>query len=139
MEQQCLATLQTLLSGGGAAMIEQPLLENFYKHCARQPAVCRRHLATVSLKTLLYHYACLRPEIQATLGKFVTDHWRIYAAETPLPKAAPDASQTDPAPTVPISASTPVAPPTVDRLTSPAIRDDWFDRFLDGVRILLFL
>ena len=124
MEQQCLATLQNLLAGCGATTPEPLLLNHFYKHCARQPAVRHRQLASVSVKTLLYRYACLRPEIQAALNTFVADQWRIYTAENPLPKVAPDASQIDTAPTVPDAAPTPVAFSTPDRPPSPPIHED---------------
>jgi len=138
MEQQCLATLQSLLSGCGATTLEPSLLHRFYQHCARPPALGRRQLASVSFKTLLYRYPCLRTEIQAALNRFVADHWRIYTAETPLPQAAPDTPQTNAAATVSDAAPTPVTPPADDRPAFPAMPDDWFDRLLDGVRILLF-
>ena len=139
MEQQCLATLQRLLPDCGATTLEPSLLNHFYKHCARQPALRRRQLASVTLKTLLYRYPSLRPEIQAALNTFVADQWRRYTAETPLPQAAPDVPQPDAAPTVPHAAPAPTAPPSDDSPALPAIREDWFDRFLNGVRMLLFL
>lgn len=139
MEQQCLATLQRLLSDCGAATLEPSLLNHFYKHCARQPALRTRQLASVSLKTLLYRYACLRPEIQAALNTFVADQWRIYTAENPALQVAPDISQIDATPTIPDAAPTPVALSTPDRPPSPPMPEDWFDRFLNGVRMLLFL
>jgi len=139
MEQQCLATLQRLLPDCGAATLAPSLLHHFYKHCARQPALRHRQLASVSLKTLLYRYPCLRPEIQAALNTFVADQWRRYTAETPLPQAAPDAPQHDAAPTVTHAAPAPTAPPSDDPSVLPAMREDWFDRFLNGVRVLLFL
>jgi hypothetical protein len=139
MEQQCLATLQTLMSGGGATTLEQSLLKHFYKHCARQPAVRHRQLASVSLKTLLYRYSNLRPEMQAALNKFVADQWQIYPAAPPAPQVAPDTSQIDAAPTVHDTAPTSVLLSTPDRPPSPPIHEDWFDRFLSGVRVLLFL
>ncbi|MBC2733923.1 MAG: hypothetical protein HF981_06150 [Desulfobacteraceae bacterium] len=139
MEQQCLAILQRLLSDCGAATLEPSLLNHFYKHCARQPALRHRQLASVSLKTLLYRYPRLRPEIQVALNTFVADQWRRYTTETPLPQVAPDAPQTDAAPTVAHAAPAPTAPPSDDRPALPAMREDWFDRFLNGVRILLFL
>jgi hypothetical protein len=138
MEQQCLATLQTLLADGGAGTIEQPLLERFYKHCARQPAVRLRQPATVALKTLLFHYPCLRPAIQAALREFVADHWRIYATETPIPNTVPDASHNDSPPDLPDRAPKAVASSRANRSKSPAIREDWFDQLLNGIRILLF-
>jgi hypothetical protein len=139
MEQQCLATLQRLLSGCGATTLEPSLLDHFYQHCARPPALRRRQLASVSFKTLLYRYPCLRPEIQVALNTFVADHWRTFTAETPLPQAAPDTPQTNTAPSVSDAAPTPVALSTPDRPPSPPIHEDWFDRFLNGVRMLLFL
>jgi len=139
MEQQCLATLQNLLAGCGATTPEPLLLNHFYKHCARQPALRHRQLASVSFKTLLYRYPCLRPEIQAALNTFVAHHWQIYTAETPLSQAAPDTFQTDAAPTVPDAVPAPAAPPSDDPPALPAMREDWFDRFLNGVRMLLFL
>lgn len=139
MEQQCLATLHRLLSGCGATTPEPSLLNHFYRHCARQPALHHRQLASVSFKTLLYRYPCLRPEIQAALNTFVAHHWQIYTAETPLSQAAPDTCQTDTPPTVPDAVPAPAAPPADDRPAFPVIRDDWFDRFLNGVRMLLFL
>lgn len=138
MEPQCLATLQTLLTDGGAGTIEQPLLERFYKHCARQPTLRFRPLATVSLKTMLYHYPYLRPSKQAALRKFVAEHWRSYTAETPIPNAVPDAPQNDSPPALPDTAPSAVASPHADRSKSPAIREDWFDKLLNGIRILLF-
>ena len=139
MEQQCLATLQRLLPDCGAATLEPSLLNHFYKHCTRQPALRHRQLASVTLKTLLYRYHSLRPEIQVALNTFVADQWRRYTAETPLPQAAPDVPQSDAAPTVPDAAPVPTAPPSEDRAALPAMPEDWFDRFLNGVRVLLFL
>ena len=139
MEQQCLATLQRLLSGCGATTLEPSLLNHFYQHCARQPALRHRQLASVTFKTLLYRYPSLRPEIQAALNTFVADQWRRYTAETPLPPAAPDAPQTDAAPAVPHAAPAPTAPPSDDRPALFVMPEDWFDRFLNGVRVLLFL
>ena len=139
MEQQCLATLQRLLPDCGATTLEPSLLNHFYQHCARQPALRHRQLASVTLKTLLYRYPCLRPEIQAALNTFVADQWRIYTAETTLPQAAPDAPQPDAAPTVAHAAPAPATPPSDDPPALPAMREDWFDRFLNGVRVLLFL
>lgn len=134
MEAQCLATLQTFLDSSGTVTIEPPLLKRFYKHCARQPAVFHQRLAPCSLKTLLYHYRFLRPEVQATLAEFIASHWRIFSAETVLPETVADVSPSDSEPVVP----TPEPSPIVQRLASPDKRDDWFDRFLDVVRILLF-
>lgn len=53
MEPQCLATLQTLLTDGGAGTIEQPLLEQFDKHCVRQPVALQQRLANRPRKTRL--------------------------------------------------------------------------------------
>ena len=139
MEQQCLATLQRLLPDCGAATLEPSLLNHFYQHCARQPALRHRQLASVTLKTLLYRYPCLRPEIQAALNTFVADQWRIYTAETTLPQAAPDAPQPDAAPTVAHAAPAPATPPSDDRPALFVMPEDWLDRFLNGVRMLLFL
>jgi hypothetical protein len=139
MEQQCLATLQRFLSDCGATTLEPSLLNHFYQHCARQPALRHRQLASVTLKTLLYRYPSLRPEIQAALNTFVADQWRRYTAETPLPQAAPDVPQSDAAPTVPDAAPVPTAPPSDNPAALPAMPEDWFDRFLNGVRMLLFL
>jgi len=134
MEQQCLATLQTLLTGCGAARIKQPLLEGFYKHCARQPAAIHLRLAPCPLKTLLYHYHFLRPEIQNALKVFITDHWQIFAAEVGLPDTTDAPPQSDPDPILPSHGLSSRA----DQCVFQARRDDWFDRLLDGVRILLF-
>ena len=139
MEQQCLATLQRLLPDCGAATLAPSLLHHFYKHCARQPALRHRQLASVTLKTMLYRYPSLRPEIQAALNRFVADQWRRYTAETPLPQAALDVPQPDAAPTVPHAAPAPTVPPSDDPPALPAMPEDWFDRFLNGVRVLLFL
>lgn len=134
MEQQCLATLQTLLSDCGAASSEQPLLERFYKHCARQPAVLQQRLAPLRLKTLLYHYRFLRPEIQETLAEFVAVHWRFFAAGSALPDTTDEAPPAHPDPALPVHESSPI----VNRFASQARPDDGFDRFLDGIRKLLF-
>jgi hypothetical protein len=139
MEQQCLATLQRLLPDCGAATLEPSLLNHFYQRCARQPALRHRQLASVSLKTLLYRYPSLRPEIQVALNTFVADQWRRYTAETPLPQAAPDVPQSDAASTVPDAAPAPTVPSSDHPPALPAMREDWFDRFLNGVRVLLFL
>ena len=134
MKQQCLATLQTLLTDCGAARIEQSLLEGFYKHCARQPAAIQRRLAPCPLKTLLYHYRFLRPEIQNALKIFITDHWQIFAADIVLPDKTDEPPQTDPDPVFPDHEPSTRA----DRFAFQTRRDDWFDRLLDAVRILLF-
>ena len=139
MEQQCLATLQGLLSDCGATTLELSLLNQFYQHCARQPALRHRQLASVTLKTLLYRYPSLRPEIQAALNTFVADQWRRCTAEIALPQAAPDAPQANLAPTAPHAAPAPAAPPSDAPPALPAMPEDWFDRFLNGVRMLLFL
>jgi hypothetical protein len=134
MEPQCLATLQTLLTDCGAAAIEQSLLEGFYKHCLRQPAAFHQRLASRSPKALLYHYRFLRPEIQKALKESITDHWQIFAAEVALPGVTDDPPQINPDPVFPVHEPSLIA----NRFASQARRDDWFDRFLDGVRILLF-
>jgi len=134
MEQQCLATLQTLLLDRGTARIEQPLLKGFYKHCARRPAALPQRLAPCPLKTLLYHYRFLRPEIQKALKEFIIDHWQIFAAEVALPGATDDPPQTNPDPDFPVHEPSPIA----NRFASQARRADWFDWLLDGVRMLLF-
>jgi hypothetical protein len=122
------------LIDGGAARIDQPLLEGFYKHCAGRPAALPQRLAPCPLKTLLYHYRFLRPEIQKTLKEFIIDHWQIFAAEVALPGATDDPLQTNPVPDFPVHEPSPIA----NRFASQARRADWFDRLLDGVRILLF-
>lgn len=134
MKQQCLATLQTLLTDCGAARIEQSLLEGFYKHCARQPAAIQRRLAPCPLKTLLYHYRFLRPEIQNALKIFITDHWQIFAADIVLPDKTDEPPQAVPDAVLSKHESSPVA----NQCAPQAMRDDWFDRLLDAVRMLLF-
>lgn len=133
-EQQRLTTLQTLLTDSGVGTIEYPLLERFYKHCARQPALLHQRLVPLRLQTLLYHYRFLRPEIQASLAEFITLHWRVFAAGSVLPETTDDAPPTHPDPALTVHEP----PPIVNRFASRARRDDWFDRFLDGVRILFF-
>ena len=134
MEEQCLATLQTLLASCGTATIDPPHLERFYKHYARQPADSLQRLAPCPFKTLLYHYRFLRPEQQASLADFVAAHWPTFTAEAVLPDTAVDSPPTDLGPGIPV----PEPSPIVHRFASQAKRDDWFDRFLDVVRILLF-
>lgn len=134
MEEQRLATLQTLLESSGTATIDPSLLLRFYKHCVRQPVVFDQRLVPCPLKTLLYHHRFLRPEIQAALTDVIVSRWRIFSAETALPETAEVVSPSDPEPLIPA----PEPPPIVPRFASPDKRDDWFDRFLDVVRILLF-
>jgi len=149
MENQCLATLQTLVQASGAASVEAPLLEQFYRHCARQPMVLGRVPVGIAFKTLLYRHPFLQPSRQEFLAAFVADHWRRFAPEdappAPAPKAAIDASDTPPDPEdeagqrdadpVPAADASPAA---VDDFAFTPVRQDWFDRFLDFVRILLF-
>lgn len=134
MEQQCLATLQTFLTDGGTGAIEKPLLERFYKHCARQPLVVQRRLANCSLRTLLYHYCFLRPGVQAALAEFVAVHWQFFSAEIVLPDMTDNPPQAVPDPVLSKHEPSPIA----NQCAPQGTRDDWFDRILDGVRILLF-
>ena len=134
MEDQCLTTLQSLPESSGTATIDPPLLRRFYTHCVRQPVVFDQRLAPCPLKTLLYQYRFLRPEVQVNLAEFIVSHWRIFSAEVQMPETAEDVPPTGPEPLIPA----PEPPPIVPRFTSPDKRDDWFDRFLDVVRILLF-
>jgi hypothetical protein len=149
MENQCLATLQTLVQANGADSVEARLLEQFYRHCARQPMVLNRAPLGIAFQTLLYRYPFLQPSRREFLAAFVANHWRRFAPDaappTPAPEAAIDANdaasdpgdeaeQHDAAP-VPAADASPAA---VDDFAFTPVRQDWFDRFLDFVRILLF-
>ena len=138
MEQHYLAALQDLLTEKGAANIAPPQLKDFYKHCTRQPAAWGRGQTPLPLKTLLYRHRHLRPDVRDALAAFVAHHWEGFAASAaPADADAPAASPETPAAPSPIPVDdkpTPDGEPLTHRLKS----EDWFDRFLDLVRILLF-
>lgn len=149
MENQCLATLRTLVQANGADSVEAPLLAQFYRHCARQPMVLNRAPLGIAFQTLLYRYSSLQPSRQEFLAAFVADHWRRFAPEaappTPAPEAAIDANDAAPDPedeadqrdAAPVPAAD-ASPAAVEDFVFTPVRQDWFDRFLDFVRILLF-
>jgi hypothetical protein len=138
MEQHYLAALPNLLAEKEAASIAPQRLERFYKYCARQPAAWGPGQTPLPLKTLLYHHRHLRPDVREALAAFVARHWEGFAASL----AAADGN----APAAAAETPSPPAPPAVeDKPASlyllPLHRpgsEDWFDRFLNWVRILLF-
>jgi hypothetical protein len=134
MEPQCLATLQTLLTDVGPGTIEQPLLEQFYKHCVRQPVALQQRLANRPLKTLLYHYCFLRPVLQTALAEFVAFQWQTFSAGVVVSDMIDDPSQAVADPVIPNHELSSIETQFVPQ----ARRDDWFDLILDGIRILLF-
>lgn len=137
-----LERLQTLLADSArTAALEASLLEAFYRYCARQPAAANRRRMPLALKSLLYRYPFLRPAVQANLAGYLAEQWPRFVAEVPAPASVdslaepgsppdPHGSPDPPPPAVPDS-------PHAHALPGP--RRDWFERLLDGVRILLFL
>jgi hypothetical protein len=149
MEPTYLAALQDLLAQCGAATIEPPRLVHFYKHCSRQPIRLNRVPIGVPLKTLLYRYPYLRAPLQECLVAFVAEHWGRFAPETVPPTPDPEMEIDDndalPVPDVVTDerGAAPVpapdeSPAAADAFAFNPVREDWFDRFLDFVRILLF-
>lgn len=134
MDPQAWATLEALLGTCQATLSEQTPLGKFYEACSRKPLKCNRRPMPLPLKTLLLHHAHLRPDIKAGLEAFLCEQWRWFNSENP-PPPPPDTEEV----------ATPVAHPTredappEDQRERPSMPEDWFDRLLNGIRILLFL
>ena len=138
MEQPYLEALQDLLAEKGVATIAPSQLEHFYKHCARQRAAWGRGQTPLPLKTLLYRHRHLRPDVRGALAAFLARHWEDFTARharahEDAPAVAPEA----PAAPAPIPVDDQPAPDH-DPLMHRPKTEDWFDRFLDLMRILLF-
>jgi hypothetical protein len=137
----CRDALQALLAEGCPPVEpEARLLVHFYRHCLRLEAQenCRR--LPLPLKSLLARYADLRPAVQAALRTYVVDRWKGFAAKGAGLPSDPFVER------VSFAAGRASAPPPVESVfpapesTHPgAPRQDWFERFLDAVRGLLFL
>jgi len=138
----CLERLQALLTDSARTVaLEASLLEAFYQHCARQPAAANRRRMPLPLKSLLYRYSFLRPTVQADLAGYLAEQWLRFVAEDSAtasvdrraePESPPDRDRSPDPPPPAVSAA-----PHTHALPGPS--RDWFERFLDGVRILLFL
>ena len=139
MDSQILATLQSLMTGTGAADLDPPRLKPFYQHCARLPLVHDGRHVALPLKSLLLNYTHLRPEVKISLDNALRERWHFFTAETPppLPNVAEDRPAPDPVPPPPSRLND--APPGDSRPATRPVKEDWFDRFLNGVRCLLFL
>jgi hypothetical protein len=140
MDSQILATLQSLLTATGAADPEPFRLKPFYHHCARLPLAHDGKHVALPLKSLLLNYTHLRQDVKISLDNALHERWRVFAAETPLPlpSVAEDRPAPDPGPPPPTPALND-APSDDSRPTARPVKEDWFDRFLNGVRCLLFL
>jgi hypothetical protein len=139
MDSQILATLQSLITGTGAADLDPSRLKPFYHHCERLPLIQDGKHVALPLKSLLLNYTHLRPEVKISLDNALHERWRVFAADTPPPP--PNVAEDRPAPD-PVPPPTPAlndAPPGDSRPTARPVKEDWFDRFLNGVRCLLFL
>lgn len=138
----CLERLQRVLSDSAlTGALEAPLLHAFYRHCARQPAAANRRRLPLALKSLLYRYPFLRPAVQMELTRYLSEQWPRFAAEVSA-TASDDRPPEPENPPGPVESADPPsqAVPSSPRAQSlPASRRDWFERLLDGVRILLFL
>jgi hypothetical protein len=138
MEQHYLAALQDLLAEKGGANLAPPHLERFYNHCTRQPAAWGRGQTPLPLKTLLYHHRHLRPAVREALAAFVARHWEHFATNhAPADEDAPAASPETPATPSALPVESRPFPDDDPMMPSPK-SGDWFDRFLDLVRIILF-
>ena len=139
MDAQLLAALQSLMTDTGAADLDPSRLKPFYRHCARLPLTHDGRQVPLPLKSLLLNYAHLRPELKTSLNKTLHERWRRFAAETPF---SPPRAAIDPPTTTPVDE--PALPPekapfTRNHSFAPPVKEDWFDRFLNGVRRLFFL
>jgi len=134
MDPQAWVTLESILVTCGEAPISGQLpREPFYEACSRKPLKCNGRTLPLPLKTILFRHVHLRPEIKAGLEAFVCAQWRLFASE--LPPSPPDTASV----ATPVAHPTREGPPTEDRREFRAMPEDWFDRLLNGVRILLFL
>jgi hypothetical protein len=139
MNAQILATLQSLMTGTGAAELEPSRLKPFYHQCARLPLLHDGKQVALPLRSLLQNYTHLRPEVKISLDKALHERWRRFTAETS--PSLPRVAEVRPVPE-PVPPQSPVlndAPPDDSRVSDLPVKEDWFDRFLNGVRGMLFL
>lgn len=139
MDSQLWTTLQSLMAGSGAADLEPSCLKRFYTHCAGRPLVHDGRHLSLPLKTLLLNYSHLRAEVKIALDKALDARWRCFAAETP--KSPPGVAEERQVPD-PVFSPPPACGGAASYVSPVNIRprrEDWFDRFLNGVRSLLFL
>jgi hypothetical protein len=134
MDSHFLTALQALMTDRVAADLDPSHLKRFYTYCARRPLVLDGKPLSLPFKTLLLNHTHLRPEVKIALDEVLREQWHRFTAET---------SQTSP-PVVedrPASELLPASglPPADDRPESWPVKEDGFDRFLNGVRRLLFL
>ena len=139
MDAQLLAVLQSFMTDTGAADLDPSRLKSFYHHCARLPLAHDGRPVSLPLKSLLLNHAHLRPELKTSLAKTLHERWRRFAVGTP---PSPSSVAAD------LPATAPVREPILPPKKAPSannyrffrpIKEDWFDRFLNGVRCLFFL
>ena len=127
MDAQLLDALRSLMTGTGETDLAPSRLEPFFVHCARRPLALGGRPVLLPLKALVLNQAHLRPEVKAALDKTLHEQWRRFTAATPPSSVVASAPGPEP------------ALPDDDRPVSRTVEEDWFDRFLNGVRGLFFL
>ena len=134
MESEARAKLKSLLEGSNPAISDQAILERFFKHCARRRLMLNRRQVPLTLQTLLVRWPHLRSEVKIAARAFIQAQWQRMCPEVvavPQTEAQP-APATQPEPLLSVNDASP-------GFAAPPAREDWFDRFLNGVRVLLFL
>ena len=139
MDAQLLAALQSFMTDTGAADLDPSRLKPFYRHCAQLPLNHDGRQVSLPLKSLLLNYAHLRPELKTSLVKTLHERWRRFGAEMPPspPRVAADPPATEPVRELILPPKK--TPPTNNYTDSRPVKEDWFDRLLNGVRCLFFL
>jgi hypothetical protein len=132
MNAQLLDALRSLMTGAGETDLAPTRLKPFLAHCARRPLALDGRPVLLPLKALLLNHAYLRPEVKAALDKTLHEQWRRFTAASPSPSVV----AREPQPPAPVPEP---ALPDDDRPVSRTVKEDWFDRFLNGVRCLFFL
>ena len=133
VDPQAWTTLEAILVTFEATISERKTLEQFYKACCRKPLKCSGRTLPLPLKTLLFHHTHLRPEVKAGLEAFISAQWRLFASEVPPPPTGTEEGAT------PFAYPTHEVSPVEGHREFRTMPEDWFDRLLNGVRILFFL
>lgn len=134
MKTDAMVRLKSLLEGSNAAPSDQGTLEHFLKHCARRRLMMNGRQVPLPLQTLLVRWPYLQSEVKIAAETFIQNQWQRMCPEVvavPQTEAQP-ASATQPEPLLSVNDASP-------GFAAPPAREDWFDRFLNGVRVLLFL
>jgi len=137
MDSQLLAAMRSVVRG--AEDLDPSHLKRFYTHCARRTVVLEGRHILLPLKSLLLNYTYLRPEVKTSLDKALLERWRQFTAETPPSSPRVINDRPAPEPELPPMLAYNDAPPDDGRAAARPIQEDWFDRFLNAVRCLLFL